>query len=319
MTPNDIKIQHHNPDLLENLAAFIERYRKAYPDAKLLSAGFYTYHPAVENGRNVFLALDASGQVRGFAPLFPAPVGEESGPDDPHHIWMILLADPEAVDGLAVRELLLEKVLERAGQIAADFPAYRPTRLASDMIVSQKPDLAFLEQHGFDPYDGMYVMQRNTSDPVPELPFPAELTVRLWKLESEAEQRQYLRAFNIAFSGNPKTLESLKFQLDLPTWQAGTAVAAFDQEGELIASILVYPDESRAYGITDDVFVLPAWRGRGIAKALIARGLVYLNENKVDQVFLEVKQQNLPAVSVYKAMGYKIINQEVFLGRFLDT
>jgi ribosomal protein S18 acetylase RimI-like enzyme len=32
---------------------------------------------------------------------------------------------------------------------------------------------------------------------------------------------------------------------------------------------------------------------------------------------LEVKQQNLPAVSVYRAMGFKIINQEVFLGRFL--
>jgi ribosomal protein S18 acetylase RimI-like enzyme len=162
-----------------------------------------------------------------------------------------------------------------------------------------------------------YVMRRLVSDPLPDLPLPAELSMRLWKLESEVEQQQYLRAYNQAFPGNPKSLESLKFLLDSPMWQTRTSIAAFDQRDELIASILVYPDESRSYGITDDVFVLPAWRGRGIAKALIATGLAYLRQNKYDQVILEVKQHNLPAVSVYQAMGYKIINQEVFLGRIL--
>jgi len=97
-------IQNHNPSQIDKLVAFIERYRTACPDAKLLSAGLYAYHPAVENGLNVFLALDAEGQVRGFAPLFPAPVSEESAPTDPHHISMILLADPEAEEELATPE-----------------------------------------------------------------------------------------------------------------------------------------------------------------------------------------------------------------------
>jgi len=318
MPDNHYTIQNHNPSQIDNLGAFIERYLKIYPDAKLLSAGFYTYHPGVANGQNAFLALDAGGQVRGFAPLFPAPVGEDSRPEDPHHIWTILLADPGCADGLPVREMLLETVMERAGLLAANFPTFRRTRLASDMMVSQQADITFLEQHGFEHYDGMYVMHRLASDPVPDLPFPAELTMRLWKIETEAEQQQYLGAFNTAFPEIPKTIEALKFLLDSPQWQDGAAVAAFDPQDRLIASILVYPDESRSHGITDDVFVLPAWRGRGIAKALIARGLVYLRENKVDQVFLEVKQHNLPAVSVYQALGYQITNQEVFLGRFLE-
>jgi GNAT superfamily N-acetyltransferase len=310
-------IQNHTPRQLDKLAVFIDRYLKTCPDAKLLSAGFYTFHPALENGLNVFCALDAEGQVRGFAPLFPAAVTEESAPTDPHHIWMILLADPEAEDELAIRELLLEQVLQRASRIIASFPPFRRTRLASDMMISQRADIAFLEQHGFEHYDGMYVMQRSSSDPVPDQSLPSELTLRHWKLESEPEQQQYLRAFNKAFPGNPKTIESLKFLLDSPMWPFGTAVAAFDLQDELIASLLVYPDESRSCGITDDVFVLPAWRGRGIAKALIAKGLHYLHDHGYAQVMLEVKQQNLPAVSVYRAMGFKIINQEVFLGRFL--
>ena len=311
-------IQNHNPGQLDKLSVFIESYLKAYPDAKLQSAGFYTYHPGVENGLNVFLALDPQGQVRGFAPLFPAPVTEECAPSDPHHIWMILLADPEAGDGQAIRELLLEKVMERANGIAAGFPTFRRTRLASDMMASQRADIAFLEQQGFAHYDGMYVMQRATADPVPDLALPAELALRYWKIASETERQQYLSAFNNAFPENPKSLETLKFLLDSPMWQAGTAVAAFDLQGEPVASILVYPGENKSYGITDDVFVLPAWRGRGVAKALIARGLEYIHDHGIAQVILEVKQTNSPAVSVYKAMGYTIINQEVYLGRFLD-
>ena len=311
-------IQNHNPGQLDKLSVFIESYLKTYPDAKLQSVGLYTYHPGVENGQNVFLALDPQGQVCGFAPLFAAPVTEECAPGDPHHIWMILLADPEAGDGQVIRELLLEKVMERARSIAAGFPSFCCTRLASDMMASQRADIAFLEQRGFEHYDGMYVMQRATADPVPDLTLPAELSLRFWKIASEAERQQYLRAFNKAFPENPKSLETLKFLLDSPMWQArGTAVAAFDLQGELVASILVYPGENKSYGITDDVFVLPAWRGRGIAKALIARGLEFLHDHGIAQVILEVKQHNLPAVSVYQAMGYQIVNQEVFLGCFL--
>jgi GNAT superfamily N-acetyltransferase len=318
MSVSHYTIQNHNPGLLEKLGVFIERYLKAYPDAKLLSAGFYTYHPGVENGLNVFLVLDAEGQVRGFAPLFPTPLTEESASGDPHHIWMILLADPEGGDGQVIRELLLEKIMERACSIAAGFPSFCRTRLASDIMASQRVDIAFLEQHGFEHYNGMYVMQRATGELVPEQPLPVQLTLRYWKLESEAEQQQYLRSFNKAFPENPKSLISLKFLLDSPMWQAGTAVAAFDFQDELVASILVYPDEGRSYGITDDVFVLSPWRGRGIAKALIAKGLEFLHDHGYAQVILEVKQHNLPAVSVYQAMGYKIINQEVFLGRYLE-
>ena len=319
MSASHYTIQNHNPSQIDNLAAFFERYRKAYPDAKLQTAELYTYHPAVENGQNVFLALDPQGQVRGFAPLFPAPVSEESAPSDPHHIWMILLAEPEAGQDLPIRESLLEKVMARAASIAAGFPPFRRTRLASDMMASQRSDITFLEQHGFERYDGMYVMQRATTDPVPDLALPAELTLRSWKIASEAERQQYLRASNKAFPDNPKSLETLRFLLDSPMWQAGTAVAAFDLQDELVASILVYPNEGRSFGITDDVFVLPAWRGWGIAKTLIAKGLQYLSEHGFAQVILEVKQHNLPAVSVYQAMGYNIINQEVYLGRFLGT
>ena len=265
----------------------------------------------------------AKAKSAAFAPLFPAPVGDDAAPSDPHHIWMILLADPTFDEVAQVRELLLGPVLERARVLAAHFPSNRPTRLASDMMISQQADIAFLEQHGFARYDSMYVMQRTASDPIAEILVPAELTLRNWKLSSELEQQQYLHAYNQGFPDNPKTLATLKFLLDSPMWRAdlptagGMALAAFDQNEELVASILVYPSEDGFYSITDDVFVLPAWRGRGITKALIAEGLRYAQAQSFAKIRLEVKQSNQPAIAVYRAMGYETINQEVFLGLFL--
>ncbi len=309
-------VQNHNPGQIDALGAFIERYLKACPDAKLLSAGFYTYLPAAENGQNVFLVLDSEGQVRGFAPVFPAPVGEDSAPTDPHHIWTILLADPGTMDTLPIHKLLLERVLERAHYFAAGFSSFRRTRLASDMMASQRVEIAFLEQNGFEHYDGVHVMQRPSGKPIPEILLPARLVVRRWKLDSQAEQEKYLQAYNQGFPGNPKTLEALRFLIDSPLWANGTAISVFTAPGNLIASILVYPAE-QGFGLTDDVFVLPAWRGRGIARFLIGEGLKYFQERGIPDWRLEVKQSNQPAVGVYSSMGYETIIEEVFLGRFL--
>jgi len=94
------------------------------------------------------------------------------------------------------------------------------------------------------------------------------------------------------------------------------AISVFTPSNDLIASILVYPPE-QGFGLTDDVFVLPAWRRRGIARFLIGEGLKYFRERDIPDMRLEVEQSNTPAVRVYTSMGYQVINEEVFLGRFL--
>ena len=73
----------------------------------------------------------------------------------------------------------------------------------------------------------------------------------------------------------------------------------------------------KGYGVTDDVMVLPQWRGQNIAKSLIGEGLRYFQAKGISEVQLEVKDSNVPAVPVYGTMGYSIINQEVMLGSFV--
>lgn len=53
-----VVVKNYQVSDIENLARFFERYRGAFPDAKLAPPEFYTYHPTLKGGRNLFCALD---------------------------------------------------------------------------------------------------------------------------------------------------------------------------------------------------------------------------------------------------------------------
>jgi ribosomal protein S18 acetylase RimI-like enzyme len=309
-------IRNYQASEIENLARFFERYRGAFPDAKLAPPEYYTYHPTLAGGQNVFCALDHQEHIVGFAPVFPAPATEESEPEEPHHVWTIVLADPGAPDAGQARTLLLERVIQRAKAIKASFTPRR-VKLAADMAASQRPDIEHLLENGFERYEGMHVMSRKTQDPIPNVSIPQEITVRRSKMATEEEQKVYIRAYNSCFFELPKTLEALRFSLNSPAWAAGTAVAAFDPQGQLAGSVLAYPGEEAGWGVVDDVFVLPEWRRRGIAKRLVGEGIRYLREQGLEEVRLDVVQTNEPAISLYRSMGYVTINEEVMLGLYM--
>jgi GNAT superfamily N-acetyltransferase len=311
----DVIVRNYQASEIENLARFFERYRGAFPDAKLAPPEYYTYHPTLAGGQNVFCALDHQERIVGFAPVFPAPATEESEPEEPHHVWTIVLADPGAPDAGQARKLLLERVIERAKTIKASFTPRR-VKLAADMAASQRPDIEHLLENGFERYEGMHVMSRKAKDPIPHVSIPQEITVRLWEMASDEERISYVRAFNSCFFECPKTLEGLSFFLDSPMW-AGTAVAAFDPQGQLVGSVLAYADEEKRWGVVDDVFVLPEWRSRGIARRLVGEGIKYLREQGMEEVRLDVVQTNKPAISLYRSMGYVTINEEVMLGLYI--
>jgi ribosomal protein S18 acetylase RimI-like enzyme len=123
----------------------------------------------------------------------------------------------------------------------------------------------------------------------------------------------FLNLHHICFPERSKSVETLQFLLRSPGWQqVGTTIAAYTAN-EVVGSILLYQDETSGAGMMDDVMVLPGWRGRGVAKALVAAGLRYYRANSTAEIHLEVREDNLPAIAVYTRMGFREINREVLL------
>jgi ribosomal-protein-alanine N-acetyltransferase len=54
------------------------------------------------------------------------------------------------------------------------------------------------------------------------------------------------------------------------------------------------------------VAVMPEYRGLGIGKALMERGLVGVKEGGANEIYLEVRVSNNIAVGLYKKLGFKI-------------
>ena len=53
------------------------------------------------------------------------------------------------------------------------------------------------------------------------------------------------------------------------------------------------------------VGVVPEFQRRGIGKALVETAVFYAARAKVGKIFLEVNEENLPAVSLYEKCGFK--------------
>ncbi len=307
-----MRVVPYQPDLFDELKALVERYRAAYPHAKLMHAGFYATHPARAGGQNLLCMLGDVGRMTGFAPVFPGPVEEDAPAHLPHMVWTVLVVDPDAASPGTVRNALYAAVTARAEAIAQELPPRR-VRLASELMLEEQEAIADLEQRGFAPFLQMLVMARETGRALPSLPPLPDVTFVQDRLADADVQAAHIAAYNICFPQSPKTPEALHFLLDAPVWAAGFAVLARGAAGELVGSVLIYGTGTLGVGMVDDVFVLPEWRGRGLAQRLVTEAVRLAAAQGFATLRLEVDAANTPAVAVYRGVGFAVVDREVLL------
>jgi ribosomal-protein-alanine N-acetyltransferase len=88
--------------------------------------------------------------------------------------------------------------------------------------------------------------------------------------------------------------------LALPTGTGVVAEIAGVVQGYVLARSVADTAEIR------NVAVAPGHRRLGIARALLRQALEMLQANGGAEVFLEVRQSNLAALSLYRALGFRV-------------
>jgi ribosomal protein S18 acetylase RimI-like enzyme len=311
----EIEIRSYQPAWGKELEALQQRYIAARPrGAKLVSKDFYHKHPAMDKGRNVFCAFDRGQGLVGYGALIPTPADPAAPPGIPNTIWIHIRVDPDAGSLEAIQDPIYGAILAKAeayGRVWED----RPTRLAAACPEPRQDEIAYFQAQGLRSFDALLQMGRELSVPFPAVALPPGLTARRWRMETPQERAAYVEAEAQVFPHSPRTAEELTFYME--TWQGGTPVAAFDEEGTLVGSVMAYW-YNRHYGLTEDVFVMPGWRRRGIAAYLVTQGMIYLREHGIGRVGLEVRESNSPAVQLYQSLGYQIANREVHLELYLS-
>ncbi len=74
------------------------------------------------------------------------------------------------------------------------------------------------------------------------------------------------------------------------------------ENGKLVAFITYVI----SYDFADiaDVFTHPDYRKKGYAKELISRAIEDIKSKKISSILLEVRQGNIPAISLYESLGF---------------
>ncbi len=89
-------------------------------------------------------------------------------------------------------------------------------------------------------------------------------------------------------------------------------VGAFAQDVVIGSAGLLVPNRVKQChrGNLFGIFVTPAWRGRGVARAMLERLLDHARAARLRHVTLSVTVGNLPARALYRAAGFLTIGVE---------
>lgn len=174
---------------------------------------------------------------------------------------------------------------------------------------------------GYEPIWHLFEMRRPNLDNVPEAPLPEGVIVRPIV---EADHRRVWEATKRTFQDQPWSHDDMWTENRYRQWRSSPTFMphlwqiAWDGD-EVAGSVQNYIDhaENEAFGKkrghTEVIFVAPSWRGKGLAKALIARSLLMLKEMGMEEAMLDTEEANaFEAYKVYQRMGFEIVNQFTF-------
>ena len=223
-----------------------------------------------------------------------------------------LFTRPDAPDGTF--EAILDWAEARTLAVAAGLAPNPPTTIGAYPNMDVPDNRAILEARGYRGVRFFFGMVRPTLGDIPDLPLPHGVEVRPVRPE---EVRAIFEAEVAAFAGHwgssaedggEERWQSFRDEPlnDLALWQVAWA-------GDTVVGMVrpyINPPDLEVLGVRrgwcENISTHADWRGRGIAKALIARALVALRDRGMTEAALGVDADNeTGALGVYRAMGFE--------------
>ena len=223
-----------------------------------------------------------------------------------------LFTRPDAPDGTF--EAILDWGEARSLEVAAGLAPNPADMLGAFLNMETPQHRAILERRGYRGVRFFFGMVRPTLDGIPDLPLPPIVEVRPVRPEHvraifDAEVAAFTGHWGASAedAGEERWLMFRDEPLnDLSLWQVAWA-------GDTVVGMVrpyINPADHEVLGVRrgwcENISTHADWRGRGIAKALIARALIALRDRGMTEAALGVDADNeTGALGVYRAMGFE--------------
>lgn len=183
------------------------------------------------------------------------------------------------------------------------------------MWVSEKDEIscAYFLKAGFHrSKDNVVYMTRPLEAPIPLPGLPEGWSVRSVLGECEAIARAAAQ-YGAYESDAPfeKYLQRYLNFMRSPVYEPERDIVAALPDGQIGSFCMVWTDPVNRAGLFEPVGTHPAFRGKGLAKAVMLEGLRRLQERGMLQASLCTNEDNLPAVKLYESLGFKIVDKHL--------
>ena len=228
-----------------------------------------------------------------------------------YRVWGAV--DP-AFRGRGIGRSLLADNEARAAELAAAQELDRSAVLAA-FYAEGRPGGRLMRHAGYEIARWFFDMVRPSLDGLPSEPAPLPDGLELRAAVPDqypAIWRANREAFRDHWGGSDESEAAMRRFLESPEMDPALWLIAWDGE-EVAGGVInaIYPAQNEALGLRrgwlDSVFTRRPWRNRGLARALIARSLVLLEERGMTSAALGVDADNpTGALGLYERAGFEV-------------
>jgi ribosomal protein S18 acetylase RimI-like enzyme len=221
--------------------------------------------------------------------------------------------------GKGIRNVMLRHNEQKLREMAQTHPADVPRLFQAVVADTEKDWISVLTSEGYGVFRYGFRMIRPNLENIPDLPFPEGIEVRPVKPE---HYRDIINAWNEACKDMrgqiPISDNDFRWFQESPIFNPALWQIAWDGN-EVIGTVLNFINEQenmeykRRRGHVELISVKRRWRGRGIAKALIAQSFKLLKDYGMTEAALGVDAENPSgALGLYQKMGFQIEKRIIF-------
>jgi mycothiol synthase len=291
-------------------------YEAGYADTPISEEGLAASYaqPFSQPEHQVILAEDPNGEIAGFARYV---CFDDAAGDERLYQMRVLVRPP--LRGRGVEQALATRMMENIRANERE-PGMEPRGKVSLLALAAEkaaPEQALMEEMGLRPIRHAWVMERSLDLPIAEPVEVEGLTIRTYSRpeDNAAMTQAYNNSFIDHFEFHAFTQEMMDYRIGRPDVRPELSwVAEIEAEpGELAGFCIceINEQESERSGDREgwiaELGTIRGWRGMGLGRSLLLRGLRSLKEAGMETALLGVDSQNLTGANrLYESVGFTI-------------
>jgi mycothiol synthase len=211
------------------------------------------------------------------------------------------------------REIAASMLRWADGKHLADPVATAPLSIAE--LVTDTLFADFITASGFARNDApmMRFHRRSLAREIPEPDLPSGYTIRSIVSEDEYEER--VESHREVWSPSKFTVDGYRQLRSSPGYDPELDLVVVAPDGDFAANTICWHDEVNRSGEFEPVGTRAAYRGMGLAKALLHEGMRRLRACGCEMAYVNTTEDREAACRLYLSAGFEIVNRWVYYQR----